>query len=197
MFLSSMPISPISHQPFSAFYMQPHQRSSYLSASRLPYVRRILFFLSFLSFLSSPFLFFLSFHSFPFFPLLSFHFLSAFFFFPFFSFPLLTCSSFPFLYFLPFLFFLSFALLPFPSSLSFPFRLFLASLRHRLGVGVGAAAVLTALDLQGAVLLVQRVAPQVHHAGCSGGDSARRAGSGGEGKQQRIHQRERNQRRSL
>lgn len=30
--------------------------------------------------------------------------------------------------------------------------------------------VLTAFDLQGAVLLIQRVAAQVHHAGCSCGD---------------------------
>lgn len=37
-------------------------------------------------------------------------------------------------------------------------------------------AVLTAFDLQGAVLLVQRVAAQVHHAGCGCGDPTTQSG---------------------
>ena len=48
----------------------------------------------------------------------------------------------------------------------------------------GRRYVLTALDLQGAVLLVQRVAPQVHHTGGRGGDPGegeRGRGERGEG----------------
>lgn len=188
MFLSSMPICPISHQPFSAFYMQPHQRSAYLSASQLPSVCTILFFPSSPSSLFIS-LFFPSLLSFPFLPFLPSSLL------PFLSFtPTLPCPSLSSsLLYSPLL---PSPILPSPSLspplLPFPSFSPLPSLQQRPRVGVGAAAVLTALDLQGAVLLVQRVAPQVHHAGCSGGDSARR-----EKTREEASEREGSRRRSL